>query len=125
MTGRHPSKTKPYLAPTQPEFPAPQPLAEAPHGGKRPESTIPSPGKSQRGRYAIHSARESLQGMVEGLSSSQPDVRSISAKKLKAYADDAEKARDVVGLLPPDSPSNRLISDVRAHCIAHIRKEIR
>lgn len=132
MIGKRQSgKTKPYLAPTQPEFPA-QPMAEPPSasgGGKKPSSAVPSPGavrKSQRGRYAVHEKRApalDLQAAVKELSSPQPEVRAMAAKRLKAYAAGAEKARDVVSLLPPDS--NKLISDVRAHCIAIMRKEIR
>ncbi len=132
MTSRHPSrKTKQYLAPTQPEFPAPQPLAEAPHklaGGEKPSSTVPSPGKSQRGRYAVHEKRSpaaDVEGLVRKLAASAPEARILAAKALKAYAADAEKAREVASLLPPDSPANNLISSVRAHCIALIRKEIR
>src|SRR5512135_2838442 len=122
MMSKHPSrKTKPCLAPTQPEFPA-QPMAEAPRtlgGDRKPASTVPSPGvvrKSQRGRYAVHEKRgqsADIKGLVKDLSSSQPDARVLAAKKLKEYATDAEKARNVVSLLPPDDPSNRMVALVR------------
>jgi hypothetical protein len=120
---RHPKQ----LPVTQPEIPA-QPLAEKPAGRGKKNSTMPSPGstrKSQRGRYAIHQARSiDVEAVVKELSSpSPPDVRVLAAKKLKAYVTDADRARDVMSILPADN--SRLVSSVRAHCIEHIRKEIR
>lgn len=123
-------RTRAQTATTQPEIPA-QPLAEKPiTAPKKKNSTMPSPGsgrKSQRGRYAVHEDRLpkfDIQAAVKELSPPSPaDARSRAAKKLKAHVTDAEKARDVLSILPPANTA--YVSSVREHCIEFIRKEIR
>ncbi len=123
---RHPSRRSRQLAPTQPEMKA-QPLAEtALSPAPKKPSTMPSPGqarKSHRGRYAVHAQPLDVQAAVQDLTSRSPEERIRASKALRAYVSDTEKAREIVGILPPDS--NRLIASVRAHCIELIRKEIR
>jgi hypothetical protein len=112
----------PRLAPTKPDIRRARPL----------EDSLPPPvekqGGARDGRYSFHfgrKRRKGLQKLVDGLSSVNASERTSSARALKEYAADADKAREVSSLLPADSAGYRAVETVREHCLRIIGKELR